>query len=54
MRNQGKIPMRTEGEIESAISKGGSRFEQDYMGRGPKDNDCGRCTSKPMCDVDLG
>jgi uncharacterized protein YbcI len=29
--------MRTEGEIESAISKGVSRFEQDYMGRGPKD-----------------
>jgi uncharacterized protein YbcI len=31
------IPMRTQGEIEAAISQGISRFEQDYMGRGPKD-----------------
>ena len=46
--------MRTEGEIESAISKGVSGFEQDYMGRGPKDNDCGRCTSKPTCNMDWG
>jgi hypothetical protein len=30
-------PMRTQGEIEAAISEGISRFEQDYMGRGPKD-----------------
>ena len=29
--------MSTHGEIESAISKGMSRFEQEYMGRGPKD-----------------
>jgi len=29
--------MKTHGEIESAISEGVSRFEQDYMGRGPKD-----------------
>ena len=29
--------MKTQGEIESAISEGVSRFEQDYMGRGPKD-----------------
>jgi uncharacterized protein YbcI len=29
--------MRTQGEIESAICDGVSRFEQDYMGRGPKD-----------------
>jgi uncharacterized protein YbcI len=29
--------MRTQGEIEAAISEGISRFEQDYMGRGPKD-----------------
>ena len=28
--------MRTQGEIEAAISEGISRFEQDYMGRGPK------------------
>lgn len=30
------IPMRTQGEIEAAISQAVSRFEQDYMGRGPK------------------
>ena len=29
--------MKTPGEIESAICEGISRFEQDYMGRGPKD-----------------
>jgi uncharacterized protein YbcI len=29
--------MRTLGEIEAAISERVSRFEQDYMGRGPKD-----------------
>ena len=29
--------MKTQGEIEAAICKGISRFEQDYMGRGPKD-----------------
>lgn len=28
--------MKTQGEIEAAISDGISRFEQDYMGRGPK------------------
>ncbi|MBI3463146.1 MAG: DUF2294 domain-containing protein [Planctomycetes bacterium] len=29
--------MKSQGEIEAAISDGISRFEQDYMGRGPKD-----------------
>lgn len=29
--------MKTQGEIEAAISQGISRFEQEYMGRGPKD-----------------
>lgn len=29
--------MKTQGEIEAAISEGISRFEQEYMGRGPKD-----------------
>ena len=29
--------MKTLGEIEAAICAGVSRFEQDYMGRGPKD-----------------
>ena len=31
------VCMKTQGEIESAISEGISRFEQEYMGRGPKD-----------------
>lgn len=29
--------MRTHGEIEAAVCEGVSRFEQEYMGRGPKD-----------------
>src|SRR5437868_15276116 len=29
--------MRTHGEIEAATCEGMSRFEQEYMGRGPKD-----------------
>ncbi len=29
--------MKSQGEIEAAIAEGISRFEQDYMGRGPKD-----------------
>jgi uncharacterized protein YbcI len=32
-----EVAMKTQGEIEAAISEGVSRFEQDYMGRGPKD-----------------
>lgn len=28
--------MKTRGEVEAAICKGINRFEQDYMGRGPK------------------
>src|SRR3954454_7923715 len=32
-----EISMKTQGEIESAICEGISRFQQDYMGRGPKD-----------------
>ena len=28
--------MKTQGEIEAAICQGISRFEQEYMGRGPK------------------
>jgi uncharacterized protein YbcI len=27
--------MKTQGEIEAAICEGISRFEQEYMGRGP-------------------
>ena len=29
--------MKTQGEIEAAVCQGINRFEQDYMGRGPKD-----------------
>lgn len=29
--------MKSQGEIEAAICQGLNRFEQDYMGRGPKD-----------------
>ena len=29
--------MKTQGEIEAAICESISRFEQEYMGRGPKD-----------------
>jgi uncharacterized protein YbcI len=29
--------MKTQGEIEAAVCDGIRRFEQDYMGRGPKD-----------------
>src|SRR4030081_3788069 len=29
--------MRTHGEIEAAICAGVTRFEEEYMGRGPKD-----------------
>jgi uncharacterized protein YbcI len=31
------VAMKTQGEIEAAICEGVSHFEQDYMGRGPKD-----------------
>src|SRR5271168_2553524 len=32
-----EFAMKTQGEIEAAISDGITRFEQEYMGRGPKD-----------------
>jgi uncharacterized protein YbcI len=31
-----EVDMKTQGEIEAAICQGVSRFEQEYMGRGPK------------------
>ena len=34
---QEEVPLKSTGEIEAAISQGMSRFEQEYMGRGPKD-----------------
>lgn len=32
--------MKSQGEIEAAICDGISKFEQEYMGRGPKDIHC--------------
>jgi uncharacterized protein YbcI len=32
-----EVAMRTQGEMEAAICEGINRFEQDYMGRGPKE-----------------
>jgi uncharacterized protein YbcI len=32
-----ELAMKTQGEIESAVCEGIGRFEQEYMGRGPKD-----------------
>ena len=29
--------MKSQGEIEAGICEGMTRFEQEYMGRGPKD-----------------
>jgi uncharacterized protein YbcI len=34
---QSESAMKTQGEIEAAVGQGISRFQQDYMGRGPKD-----------------
>jgi len=31
------MPIKTQGEIEAAICEGMARFQQEYMGRGPKD-----------------
>src|SRR2546422_11063894 len=36
-RPASEVGMKTQGEIEAAICDGMSRFEQEYMGRGPKD-----------------
>jgi uncharacterized protein YbcI len=33
----GTVAMKTQGEIEAAVCEGITRFEQQYMGRGPKD-----------------
>jgi uncharacterized protein YbcI len=32
-----EVLMKTQGQIEAAICEGISRFEQDYLGHGPKD-----------------
>src|SRR5713226_1139836 len=35
-RSTSEVTMQTQGEIEAAVCDGISRFEQGYMGRGPK------------------
>src|SRR5437868_2785092 len=35
--NRFEAEMKTQGEIEAAICEGMTRFEQEYMGRGPKE-----------------
>jgi len=37
LEHASEVAMKTQGEIEAAICEGTSRFEQEYMGRGPKD-----------------
>ena len=37
LRSMFEVGMKTQGEIEAAICEGINRFEQEYMGRGPKD-----------------
>ena len=37
IRGTFEVAMKTQGQIEAAICEGMSRFEQEYMGRGPKD-----------------
>jgi uncharacterized protein YbcI len=32
-----EVPMRSQGEIQAAVCKGIASFEQEYIGRGPKD-----------------
>lgn len=39
-RSQIEGKMKTKGEIEAAVCQGISRFEQEFMGRGPKDIHC--------------
>jgi uncharacterized protein YbcI len=36
-RDAVELAVKTQGEIEAAICEGMTRFEQEYMGRGPKD-----------------
>jgi uncharacterized protein YbcI len=37
LSNKREVAMKTQGEIEAAICERMSHFEQEYMGRGPKD-----------------
>ena len=36
-RGKSEVGLKTQGDIEAAICEGLARFEQEYMGRGPKD-----------------
>ncbi len=36
-RDNSEVPLKTQGEIEAAICDVINRFQQEYMGRGPKD-----------------
>lgn len=36
-RTEERVTLKTQGEIEAAICDGITRFEHEYMGRGPKD-----------------
>ena len=36
-RDELEVAVKSQGEIEAAICEGVSRFEQEFMGRGPKD-----------------
>jgi uncharacterized protein YbcI len=37
LRERTAITIKTQGEIEASVCEGISRFEQEFMGRGPKD-----------------
>jgi uncharacterized protein YbcI len=37
MKTQARADMKTDGEMEAAVCDGIRHFEQDFMGRGPKD-----------------
>jgi uncharacterized protein YbcI len=37
LREELAVDLKTQGEIEAAVCEGMSRFEQEFMGRGPKD-----------------
>jgi uncharacterized protein YbcI len=41
--------MKTQGEIEAAICEGMARFEQEYMGRGPKAIHCHLIDTMIVC-----
>jgi uncharacterized protein YbcI len=40
IRSNFEAAMKSQGEIEAAVCTGVSHFEQEYMGRGPKDIHC--------------